>query len=103
MKMIVSFFKHIRIVYTRSSTLLKCVVLTALIVSAAALLTLRGAYLQQLQQQEALRQQAAVLEQENSQLIRNISQLGTLQGIRRIATEELGLVDPGTVIFVPEE
>ena len=103
MKAIVHFFKHIRIVYKRSSALLKCVVLTALIVSAVALLTLRGAYLQQLQQQEALRQQAAVLEQENSLLIRNISQLGTLQGIRRIAGEELGLVDPGTVIFVPEE
>ena len=103
MKAIVTFFKHIRIVYKRSSTLLKCVVLTALIVSAAALLTLRGAYVQQLAQQEMLRQQAAELEQENSLLIRNISQLGTLQGIRRIATEELGLVDPGTVIFVPEE
>ena len=103
MKTIVNFFKHIRIVYKRSSTLLKCVVLTALIVSAVALLTLRGAYLQQLQQQEALRQQAAELEQDNDLLARNISQLGTLQGIRRIATEELGLVDPGTVIFVPEK
>lgn len=103
MKAIVNFFKHIRIVYKRSSTLLKCVVLTALIVSAVALLTLRGAYLQQLQQQEALRQQAAELEQDNDLLARNISQLGTLQGIRRIATEELGLVDPGTVIFVPEK
>ena len=103
MKAIVNFFKHIRIVYKRSSTLLKCVVLTALIVSAVALLTLRGAYLQELQQQEALRQQAAELEQDNDLLARNISQLGTLQGIRRIATEELGLVDPGTVIFVPEK
>ena len=103
MKAIVNFFKHIRIVYKRSSTLLKCVVLTALIASAVALLTLRGAYLQQLQQQEALRQQAAELEQDNDLLARNISQLGTLQGIRRIATEELGLVDPGTVIFVPEK
>ena len=78
-------------------------VLTALIVSAVALLTLRGAYLNELQQQEALRQQAAELEQDNELLARNISQLGTLQGIRRIATEELGLVDPGTVIFVPEK
>ena len=51
MKAIVHFFKHIRIVYKRSSALLKCVVLTALVVSAVALLTLRGAYLQQLQQQ----------------------------------------------------
>jgi cell division protein FtsB len=102
-KAIAHFLKHIRIVYTRSSILLKCVVLTALLVSAAALLTLRGLHLQELAHQEALRAQAAELEQDNHRLAENIAQLGTLQGIRRIANEELDLVDPDTIIFVPEE
>ena len=103
MQAIVRFFKHIRIVYTRSSVLLKCVVLTALLVSTAALLTLRGLHMQELARQEQLRAQAAELEQDNHRLTENISQLGTLQGIRRIAGEELGLVDPDTIIFVPVE
>ena len=52
---------------------------------------------------ESTSQEAAALQQDNRELLENIDQLGTLQSIRRIAVEELGLADPNTVIFVSED
>ena len=46
--------------------------------------------------------QAIALEQENSRLQQAIDQLGTIQGIAYIAKEQLGLVDPDTIIIEPE-
>lgn len=93
---------RIRLVYRRSSTLVKCVVLAALLLSTLALMVLRHAILQAEQQAEDLRQQAAILEQENRDLSRSIAQLGTVQSVTELAGKLLGLVDPDTVIFEPE-
>ena len=41
----------------------------------------------------------ALLEQENAELRQNIAQLGTEKSVRRIAREELGLVDPEATFF----
>ena len=46
-----------------------------------------------------LQQQTQTLEQENEQLQEDISQLGTLESIQKIAREVLDLVLPGTVFF----
>lgn len=90
-----------RIVFRHSTMLLKCVVLTAVVLSAVTLVTV-GAVTQQLQDQtEAYRQQAAQLEQDNQKLSLYISQLGTVQGIKHIANEKLGLVDPNDFFFKP--
>ena len=90
-----------RLVFRRSSMLLKCVVLTAVVLSAVTLVTV-GAMTQQLQAQtQTYREQAALLEQDNQKLSVQISQLGTVQGVKRIANEELGLVDPGNFFFKP--
>lgn len=90
-----------RLVFRRSSTLTKCVVLATVVLCTAALLALRGAILSTRAQTEALRTQAYTLEQENSQLEQDISQLGSVQSITRIAQEELGLADPNTIVFTP--
>lgn len=103
MAAIIRFLSRIRLVYRRSSTLLKCAVLATIVLSTAALIALRTAHLEQQAQIDALRSEAAALEQDNRDLLERISQLGTLQGVRRIAVEELGLADPDTVIFVPGE
>ena len=100
---LIRFFSRIKIQYTRSSPLLKCAVLAAIVLSTVALITLRAAHQQEQARLEALRAEAAALEQDNHKLQENISQLGTLEGIRRIAIEELGLADPNTVIFVSED
>ena len=94
---------RVRLVFRRSSTLLKCVVLAAIVLSTAALLMLRASIREAQAEVEALRAQAAALENENEQLRQQIDQLGTVQSIKDIAGEELGLVDPNTSFFSPED
>lgn len=96
-------FARIRLVYSRSSTTLKCVVLAALALSTLALLVLRYALLETKSQLEDKRNQAAALEQSNRELSQSLSQLGTVQSVEDLAGKLLGLVDPNTVIFKPEE
>lgn len=98
-----SFLSRFRLVYRRSSTLLKCVVLATIVLSTVAIVTLRAAILETEAKTDALRAQAAALEQENGQLEQHIAELGTVQSIRRIAKEELDLVDPNSAFFTPVE
>lgn len=94
--------KKIRLVFRRGSLALKIAVLAVVILSMAALL-LVWLYKQDAKNQyEKLRDQAIVLEVENSRLKEAISDLGTLKGIAKIAKEQLGLVDPDTIIIEPE-
>ena len=94
---------RIRLVYRRSPTLLKCVLLGMLLVGTLALMVLRFSLQETKNRTEALREQAAILEQENRELERSISQLGTVQSVTELAGKLLGLVDPDTVIFHPEQ
>ena len=96
-------FQRIRLVYRRSPMLLKILVLVTILVSAAALLALRGAMLGYQQQKQALQAQALQLRQENAELTEHIAELGTEDSIRRIAMEELGLMDPNGQFFNPGE
>ena len=93
---------RIRLVYRRSSTLLKCVVLTAIVLSTVCLMALR-AILEVQEKTDDLRTQAAELEQRNKRLEQYIGGIGTVEGIKNVAFDKLGLVDPDTVIFLPEE
>ena len=93
----------VKLVYRRSRTLTKVVVLAAVVLSMAALLTLGLAIRQNKNAVEQLRGQAVVLEQENSRLQQYIQELGTVKGIIRIAQEKLGLIEPDSVVFNPEK
>ena len=92
---------RIRLVYRRSSPLLKCVVMAAIVLSTVAILTLRSTILELRESTDRLRQEAAGLEQENQTLEKSIAELGTVQSIKRIAREKLGLVDPDSIFFDP--
>lgn len=94
-------FRRIRLVYRRSSTLLKCAVLAVIVLSTVALLAIHFTIGQTRRSAEDLRSQAARLEQENRQLTQAIAEIGTVQSIKRIAMEELGLVDPDSEFFDP--
>ncbi len=96
-------FSHIKLVYRRSSTLTKCVVLAAVVLCTAALLTLRGAILNEHAKEEAYRKEAAALEQQNNDLSEDIEKIDSVEGMKDIAEDKLGLVDPDTVIFIPEQ
>ncbi len=102
MAAILNFLSRIRLVYRRSSTLLKCVVLAAIVLSTVCLLALRASVLQTQQKTEDLRTQAAALEKRNERLELYISELNTVQGVKRVAMEQLGLVSPDTIFFQPE-
>ena len=95
-------FKRICLVYQRSSALVKCIVLAAIIVCTVALLTLRMAITEANNREEELRKQAAALEQENNKISGDIEKVDTIEGMKDIAENELGLVDPDTIIFIPE-
>lgn len=92
-------FGRIRLIYRRSSPLLKCVVLAAIVLSTVALLTLRLSIQQTQAKTHQMREQAAILEQANNTLEVRIAELGTVQSVKQIAGEQLGLVDPNSQFF----
>jgi cell division protein FtsL len=92
----------VRIRFGRTSPLLKVLLIVMLIVCTVSLLTLRAAITDAEAQTELLRKQAAQLEKENHNLAQNIAQIGTVQGIKRIASQMLDLVEDGANFFIPE-
>ena len=92
----------VRFVCRRSRIVTKLVILVAVLLSVMTLATLLLAIHSTRSQVEDLRAEAVQLEHENSRLDLYIRELGTIRGIIRIAQEELGLVEPGTVIIQPE-
>ena len=92
----------VQVILRHSSPVLKAVVIVLIVFSMAALTALawvRGSIRSQV---EDLRQEAAALEQENRELQEKIDALGSVQSVQDIAQEELGLVNPDTVLIQPE-
>ena len=95
----------IKIKYRHSSTLLKCVILTAIILSTVALLILQNAITQKKIEYDRLRREAAQQEHRRELLESFVVTHGTVDDIKRYAEVVLGLVDPDTVYFevVPKD
>lgn len=93
------FLSRFQLQYRRTPTLHKVVVAAAIVLSSLTLLSVRLVHWETEAQLADLRQQVADLEQRNDELRRDIAGLGTTDSIREIAREELGLVDPDTIIF----
>ena len=80
----------------------KVMLIVAILFAMIALVALRLAITDLDTRTEDLRKKAASMEQANKDLQENISILGSVQSIIQIARDELGLVDPDTVILDPE-
>ena len=80
----------------------KIMLIVAILFAMIALIALRMAITDLDNRAEDLRQKAAALEQDNKDLQENIGILGSVRSIIQIARDELGLVDPDTVILGPE-
>lgn len=93
------FLNRFQLQYRRTPTLHKVVVAAAIVLSSVTLISLRLGHWEAEAQLAALQHQAAVLEQQNEELRQDIDAIGTAESIREIAREELGLVDPDTIIF----
>lgn len=91
-----------RLVRQRSSRLTKVVVALAIVLAVVALLVLRSATLDARAEADAWRDEAQAQEQEKSYLEKLFGNLGTLEGIKDIAENLLGLTDPDTVVIQPE-
>lgn len=96
------FRETVRFVRRPSSKLTKLAICLAITFSMVTLLVLHAVTLNIREQAQALKDQAQQLEQENSQLEDKIDSLGSLEGVEDIAKDELGLVDPDTIIIEPE-
>ena len=94
-----SFLSRFQLQYRRTSGLHKVVIAAAIVLSSLTLITLRLVHWEAEETLNDLRHQVAVLEQSNDELRQDIDELGTTDSIREIAREELGLVDPDTIIF----
>lgn len=93
------FLNRFQLQYRRTPTLNKVVVAAAIVLSSVTLISLRLGHWEAEAQLAQLQQRAAVLEQQNEDLRQDIDALGTTDSIREIAREELGMVDPDTIIF----
>ena len=92
-------FRRVRLVYRRSKPLTKMVITVAIVLSMAALISLGVAKHNANKRVAELQQQVQELVQKNAALESDISKLGTVEGVQKIARELLDLVMPGTVFF----
>lgn len=95
--------KRIRLVYQRTTPLVKVLVISTLVVCTITLVALSIGIANSKAQLEQDRKKAAALEQENAVLTEDIGDLGTIKSIKDLARRFLGLFDPDTIIFSPEE
>jgi hypothetical protein len=79
----------------------KTVVMAALLLSMAALLVLHGAITAAENELEEMRALAALLEQERDDLSDSIDSLGSADSVGQISRDELGLVDPDSIVITP--
>ena len=94
-----SFLSKTQLQYRRTPTLHKVVVSAAIVLSSLTLISLRVGHWEAKEKLAQLQERCAVLEQQNQELREDIDRLGTVDSIRDIAMEELGLVDPDTIII----
>ena len=95
--------KTVKVEMRPASNVLKIVVIVLILFSMAALLALRWVHNGILNQTEVLKDEAAAVEHANSELQEKIDDLGSVQSGQDIARDELGLVDPDTVVIEPVE
>lgn len=93
---------RIRLVYKRSSRLTKIAVCAAVVLSTITLLVLHSATLDAKAEAEELRKQAQQAQQQKAELENKIDILGSAESVEQIAQDELGMVDPDTIIIQPE-
>ena len=94
-----AFLNRFQLQYRRTPTLHKVVVAAAIVLSSLTLISLRPGHWEAKAKLSELQQRANLLEEENRELRDDIDRLGTTDSIRDIAMEELGLVDPDTIII----
>ena len=94
--------KNVKVEVRPASNILKILLIVLIIFSIVALAALRWVHNGILTQIDELREEASGLEHANDVLEQKTEELGSVQSIQDIAKEELGLVDPDTILIDPE-
>ena len=94
--------KKVKVEIRHSSNILKIILILLILTSIVALVALRWVHNGILTEIADLKQEASGLEHANEVLEQKTEELGSVQSIQDIAKEELGLVDPDTVLIDPE-
>lgn len=94
--------RNAKVVFRQSPAALKIVLIVLILLSIIALGTLRWVHTGILAETENLRKEASALEHANEELQQKTDELGTVKSVEEIAREELGLVDPDTVVIAPQ-
>ena len=94
--------RNAKVVIRQSPAALKIVLIVLILFSMVTLAALRWVHTGILEETENLREEASALEHANDRLEEKTSELGTVKSVEDIAKEELGLVDPDTVIIDPQ-
>lgn len=93
---------RIQLVKVPARKLTIIVVATAIVLSMGALAVLHISIRELKDRTDDLSRRAAQLESANEDLLEDIEQVDSIQGIVEIAEEELGLVEPDAVFYQPE-
>lgn len=94
--------KNVKVEVRPASNILKILLIVLILFSIVALIALRWVHNGILTQIDELKEEASGLEHANQVLDQKTGELGSVQSIQDIAKEELGLVDPNTILIDPE-
>jgi len=94
--------KKVKVEVRPTSALLKILLIVLIVFSIVALIALRWVHNGILFQIDELKEEASGLEYANEELERKMGELGSVQSIQDIAKDELGLVDPDTILIDPQ-
>ena len=100
---IIHYLTHIRLDFRRSSYQMKLIVIGIIVFGFIGLFVLRSAIRNTENANANLVSQAAQLEQDIDVLDQQIAVVGSVEGVEQIAQDELGLVNPDTVLIQPGE
>lgn len=99
MQAVFHFLHNYKLVRQSTSPLLKTAVTMAIALCTVALVALRVCMWEKQTELSLIQDQAARISQENAELQARVDALGTAESYRQIAAEQLGLVDPDTIII----
>ena len=91
--------KYVKVEVRPASNILKIILIVLIVFSMVALAALGWVHKGILSQIGELKEEASGLEHANSELEQKLDELGSVQSIQDIAEDELGLVDPDTIVI----
>ena len=94
--------RKVKVEVRPASNILKIILILLILFSIVALVALRWVHNGIRAETQELTDEAATIEYENSKLNDKIANQGSVQNVQDIAQEELGLVDPDTIVVDPE-